>query len=340
MNAPMSFFSEGSAMRIPVPELSRRAVLSVLAAAATLGLAQPSRGSSPMANVQTPAIYRFKVGGFECTVVSDGPLRLGEMTAQMFKGYTQERIDELLNANFLDKSNFTVEQNALVVNTGEKLVLIDTGIGFRKIYGPRSGRLLFNLQAAGINPASIDVVVLSHAHPDHCWGLVGEDGKPNFPNAQIFITQADLEFWTDEGKLSHPTLGAAIGPIRDTLLPLRERMIFLKDGQDVVPGIQALFTPGHTVGHTSFVINSQGQSLINIADLCHQYVLQMENPRAEFARDTDPQQGVSSRLRIFDMVANQKIPIVAYHLPWPGVGHVAKRGDGYRYIAAPMQTVL
>src|SRR6185295_1996099 len=103
MNAPMSFFSEGSAMRIPVPELSRRAVLSVLAAAATLGLAQPSLGSSPMANVQAPAFYRFKVGGFECTVVSDGPLRLGEMTAQMFKGYTQERIDELLNANFLDK---------------------------------------------------------------------------------------------------------------------------------------------------------------------------------------------------------------------------------------------
>jgi glyoxylase-like metal-dependent hydrolase (beta-lactamase superfamily II) len=322
------------------PKLPRRAVLSGLAAATVSGLVQPGRASGPMANVQMPAAYRFKVGAFECTVVSDGPLGLGAVSAEMFKGYTQERIDDLLDANFLDRNNFQVEQNALVVNTGEKLVLIDTGMGFRKVYGPRSGRLLTNLRAAGINPASIDVVALSHAHPDHCWGLVREDGKPNFPNAQVYITQADLEFWTDEGKLSHPVLGAVIGPIRDTLLPLRDRIVFLNDGQDLVPGVQALSTPGHTVGHTSFVISSQGRSIINIADLGHQYLLQMENPRAEFARDTDPQQAVSSRLRVFDMAASQRTPIVAFHFPWPGVGHVGRHGDGYRYVAAQMQTVL
>jgi glyoxylase-like metal-dependent hydrolase (beta-lactamase superfamily II) len=158
---------------------------------------------------------------------------------------------------------------------------------------------------------------LSHAHPDHVWGLVGEDGKPNFPNARIYITQADLDYWTDAGKLLHPALGAYIGPIRETLLPLRDRIVFLKDGQDVVAGVQALSTPGHTVGHTSFVISSQGSSLVNIADLAHQPQLQMENPRAEFARDTDPQQGVTTRLRVFDLVASQKIPIVAYHFPGP-----------------------
>jgi glyoxylase-like metal-dependent hydrolase (beta-lactamase superfamily II) len=272
--------------------------------------------------------------------VSDGPIGLGAIKAEMFKGYTQERIDEILDANFLDKNNFQVEQNALVVNTGEKLVLIDTGMGGRKMFGPRSGRLLANLQAAGISPASIDAVALSHAHPDHCWGLVGEDKKPSFPNAQIHIAQADLEFWTDEGKLNHPVLGGFIGPTRETLLPLRERMVFLKNGQDVVPGVQALSTPGHTVGHTSFVISSQDRTLINIADLAHQYLLTTENPRAEFAFDTDPQQAISSRLRVFDMVAAQKTPIVAYHFPWPGVGNLAKRGDGYRYVPAPMQTVL
>jgi glyoxylase-like metal-dependent hydrolase (beta-lactamase superfamily II) len=308
--------------------------------AAGSGLAQPAPASHPMANEQVPAAYRFKVGGFECTVVSDGPLRLGAATAELFKGYTQERIDAVLGANFLDRNNFQVEQNALVVNTGEKLVLIDTGMGFRKVYGPRSGRLLANLRAAGIDSASIDVVALSHAHPDHVWGLVGEDGKPNFPNAQIYITQADLEFWTDAGKLSDPALGRYIGPIRDTLLPLRERIVLLKDGQEVVPGMQALSTPGHTVGHTSFVIGSQGSSIVYIGDLGHQPLLQMENPRAEFARDTDPKQGVSSRLRVFDMVASGKIPIVAYHFPWPGVGHVAKNGDNYRYVAIEMQTVL
>lgn len=311
-----------------------------LSTAARSGLAQPAPASHPMANEQVPAAYRFKVGGFECTVVSDGPLKLGTFTAEMFKGMSQERIDEILAANFLDKNDFTVDQNALVVNTGSKLVLIDTGMGFRKIYGPRTGHLLANLRGAGIDPASIDVVALSHAHPDHVWGLVGEDGKPNFPNAQIHITQADLDYWTDEAKLSDPALGHYIGPIRDALLPLRDRLVFLKDGQEVMPGMQALSTPGHTVGHTSFVINSQDSSIVYIGDLCHQPLLEMENPRAEFARDTDPKQGVSSRLGVFDMVASRKIPIVAYHFPWPGIGHVAKNGDNYRYVTIEMQTVL
>ena len=117
-------------------------------------------------------------------------------------------------------------------------------------------------------------------------------------------------------------------------------MVFLKDGQEAVPGLQALSTPGHTVGHTSFVISSQGSAIVYIGDLAHRPLLQMENPRAEFARDTDPQQGVVSRLRVFDMAASGQIPIVAYHFPWPGVGHVAKDGDSYRYVAIEMQTVL
>jgi glyoxylase-like metal-dependent hydrolase (beta-lactamase superfamily II) len=308
--------------------------------AAGSALAPPAPASHPRANEQLPAAYRFKVGAFECTVVSDGPLRLGTFSAELFKGLAQERIDEFVAANFLDKNNFVIDQNALVVNTGDKLVLIDTGMGFRKVYGPRTGHLLANLRAAGIDPASIDAVALSHAHPDHVWGLVGEDGTPNFPNAQTYITQADLEYWTDEGKLSDPAVGHYIGPIRDALLPLRDRMVFVKDGHEVVSGVQALSTPGHTVGHTSFVISSQGSSIVYTADLAHQPLLQMENPRAEFARDTDPKQGVASRLRVFDMVAGGKIPIIAYHFPWPGIGHVAKSGDHYRYVAIEMQTVL
>lgn len=323
--------SEETTMTSRAPELSM---------AAGAGLAQPGPAFHPMADEQVPAAYRFKVGGFECTVISDGPLKLGTFTAELFKGISQERIDEIVAANFLDKNDLTVDQNALVVNTGSKLVLIDTGMGFRKIYGPRTGHLLANLRGAGIDPASIDVVALSHAHPDHVWGLVGEDGKPNFANAQIHIAQADLEYWTDEAKLSDAALGHYIGPIRDALLPLRDRIAFLKDGQEVMTGMQALSTPGHTVGHASFVISSQGSSIVYIGDLAHRPLLQMENPCAEFARDTDPKQGVSSRLRMFDMVANGKIPIIAYHFPWPGIGHVAKNGDKYRYVAIEMQTVL
>ena len=301
---------------------------------------QPPAGSHPITNEQLPAGYRFKVGEFECTVVSDGPLKLGTYTEEMFKGISQERVDEILTANFLDRDDLTVDQNAVVVNTGSKLVLIDTGMGYRKIYGPRTGHLLVNLRAAGIDPASIDLVALSHAHPDHVWGLVDEDVKPNFPNAEIHISEADLDYWTDEAKLSDPALGHYIGPIRDALLPLRDRIAFLTDGHEVLSGIQALATPGHTVGHTSFVITSQGSSIIYTGDLAHRPLLQMENPRAEFARDSDPQQGVVSRLRVFDMAASGQIPILAYHFPWPGIGHVAKDGDRYRYIPSEMQTVL
>jgi glyoxylase-like metal-dependent hydrolase (beta-lactamase superfamily II) len=308
--------------------------------AAGSGLAQGAPATHPMANEQVPAAYRFKVGEFECTVVSDGPLRLGTFSAELFKGLAQEQIDEFVAADFLDKNNFVIDQNALVVNTGGKLVLIDTGMGFRKIYGPRTGHLLANLRAAGIDPKSIDVVALSRAHPDHVWGLVGEDGKPNFPNAQIHITEADLEYWTDEAKLSDPALGHYIGPLRDALRPLRDRTVFLKGGHEFAPSMQALSTPGHTVGHTSFVISSQASSIVYIADLGHQPVLQMENPRVEFARDTDPKQGVSSRLRMFDKVSSEKNPIIAYHFPWPGIGHVAKSGDHYRYVAIEMRTVL
>jgi glyoxylase-like metal-dependent hydrolase (beta-lactamase superfamily II) len=296
--------------------------------------------ANPLAFEQVPAAYRFKVGGFGCTVVSDGPLRLGTYTEELFKGISQERIDATVAANFLEKDDFTVDQNALVVDTGAKLVLIDTGMGFRKIYGPRTGHLLANLRAAGIDPASIDLVALSHAHPDHVWGLVGEDGTPNFPNAEIHISERDLEYWTDEAKLSDPALGHYIGPIRDALLPLLDRIVFLNDGQEVLTGMHALSTPGHTVGHTSFLVRSGSSSIAYTGDLGHQPLLQMENPRAEFARDTDPRQGVESRLRVFDMVASDQIPILAYHFPWPGIGHVAKSGDNYRYVPIQMQTVL
>jgi glyoxylase-like metal-dependent hydrolase (beta-lactamase superfamily II) len=135
-------------------------------------------------------------------------------------------------------------------------------------------------------------------------------------------------------------IGAFIEPTRQQLLPNRDRIVFLKDGQEVVPGVQAMAAPGHTVGHTIFMITSQGKTLCNIGDLGHQYVLSTEKPRVEFAFDTDGKQAAASRIRVFDMLAAQRMPFLAYHFPWPGVGHLAKQGDGYRYFPLPMQTAL
>jgi glyoxylase-like metal-dependent hydrolase (beta-lactamase superfamily II) len=164
------------------------------------------------------------------------------------------------------------------------------------------------------------------------------DGSRNFPNAQIHIAQADLEFWTDDKRLGTPAEGSALAA-KKNLLPNRDRIVFYKDGQEVIPGVQAMHTPGHTVGHTCFVINSGAKSLFVVGDLTHHVIL-VEKPRMEVAFDTDPKQGVETRIKVMDMLASQRMPALVYHLPWPGVGHFAKRGDGFHYVAAPMQLVL
>lgn len=314
---------------------SRRAVLAGAAASA----AAPAFAKGPFANTQAPAFHRFKIGNFEATAISDGPLALGEPKPEFFSGVGVDQITRTLVDNFQPQS-IALEQNALVLNTGDKLVLFDTGLGTSKMFGPDSGRLSSNLLAAGIPLGDIDAVILTHAHPDHCWGLMGDNNLRIFPNAQIYISQADFDFWTDESKASNPQLGSMIGPTRANLLPYRERIVFIKDGAEVLPGVQAMAAPGHTVGHTIYMINSGGQSLCVSADIAHHYLISLQYPRAQFVFDMDKDQGAATRVRVLDMLAEQRLPVVAYHFPWPGHGYIAKQGDGFRFVPAAMRTTL
>jgi glyoxylase-like metal-dependent hydrolase (beta-lactamase superfamily II) len=320
--------------------LSRRSLLqggSALAAAGLMGVA-PAAAKAPMTNSQAPTFYRFKLGTAEATIVSDGPLPLGDPT-QAFLGLTKEEIARQLDSNFLPLANAVLEQNSLIVNTGNQLILFDTGMGSAKDFGDTTGKLLNSIKQAGIDPKDIDAVVMSHAHIDHLGGNVGDDGKSNFPNAQFYIQQSDLEFWTDE-KLASGPLKSFLAQAKKNLLPVRDRIVFFKDGQEFLPGITAIGAPGHTVGHTIFNISSGGKSIAYIGDLTHHPVLLMEKPLTEFAYDTDPKQAAQSRVRLLNMLAANKTPILAYHFAWPGVGHVAKQGDGFRYFPSPMQMAL
>jgi glyoxylase-like metal-dependent hydrolase (beta-lactamase superfamily II) len=321
--------------------ISRRSVLGAAAAfAGSAAIKGPDAAFAEATPVgtQAPFFYRFKLGKLEATVVSDGQLGpIGEPT-NLFPKAPKEDLEELIKALYVTRK-VVLDENVLVLNTGDQLVLFDTGLGTEKGFGPNSGRLLDSLKAASIDPSSIDAVIVTHAHPDHCWGLVGGDGKPNFPKAKICMHQADYDFWTDEGKLSNDKIKDWVAGTRKVLVPLRERITFIKDGADVVPGVQAMLTPGHTVGHTSYVVTEGDESLVILGDVAHHSALSLARPHYVFGFDTDGEQGVATRKKAFDMLAANRTTFLAYHFPWPGIGNVSKDGEGYRYHPMPMRVV-
>jgi glyoxylase-like metal-dependent hydrolase (beta-lactamase superfamily II) len=244
----------------------------------------------------------------------------------------------MLTDNFLASDNIVLEQNSPIVNTGEKLVLF-AGMGTARNFGPTTGHQEKSMIEAGIKPEDIDAVVFLHAHVDHIGGVADEAGKVLFPNAQFYIAQSDFDYWTDEGKLGG-AMKDFIVHARKNLMPVRDRLVFFKGGQEILPGVQALAAPGHTVGHHIFMISSEAKSFAFLGDLTHHQILLMERPRMEFSYDTDPKQAADSRVKMLDMLAANRIAVLSYHYPWPGLGHVVKTGDGFHYIAEPMVMLL
>src|SRR3954462_3193593 len=320
-------------------DVSRRSLLALGAGlGASAALCSSAMARAPKLGTQTPYWHRFELGDAEVTVVSDGPLPLGDPSGT-FTGVPKEEVKKMLTDNFLNPDNVVLEQNSPVVNTGDKLILFDTGMGTSQAFGPTTGRQQKSLAEAGIKASDIDAVVLSHAHIDHIGGIVAADDKPLFPNAQYYISQLDFDYWTDEGKLGSP-LKDFVVHARKNLLPVRDRLVFFKDGQEFLPGVQAMAAPGHTVGHHMFMVTSNGKSFAFLGDLTHHQVLLLEKPRMEFAYDTDPKQAASTRVKMLDMIAANKIPVMSYHFAWPGYGHIAKTTEGFHYYPEAMNMNL
>src|SRR6201989_320909 len=320
-------------------DVSRRSLLALSAGLGATALRNSAaQARAPKLGTQSPYFHRFVLGGAEVTVVSDGPLPLGPPKGT-FVGASDDEIRKMLTANFLSPDNIVLEQNSPIVNMGDKLVLFDTGMGTAKAFGPTTGRQQKSMAEAGIKPGDIDAVVLSHAHIDHIGGIVDANDKPLFPNAQYYIAQSDFDYWTDEGKLGSP-LKDFVVHARKNLLPVRDRLVFFKDGQEFLPGVQAMAAPGHTVGHTIFMVSSNGKSFAFLGDLSHHPILLLEKPRMQFSYDSDPAQAAETRVKLLERLSADKIPVMAYHYAWPGIGHIAKTGEGYHYYPEAMNLSL
>ncbi|HPG88077.1 MAG TPA: MBL fold metallo-hydrolase [Hyphomicrobium sp.] len=290
--------------------------------------------AKPAALSEPAAFYNFMHGDVQVTMVSDGVLGLGD-GRKLIKEATVEDLTTRLEAAFLPADNMVLQQNIPVLKIGGKTIIVDTGTGTATFFGDTTGRLPANLKAAGIDPASIDMIVLSHCHPDHLGGMIDGAGKVVFPNAQVSVNEADFNFWTDEAKLTGE-IKPFIEFARARLLPYKDKISFHKGGQDIVSGLQAIDAPGHTVGHTMFMVTSGAKPLAITADCAHHYILFVEKPKIEFGYDTDSKLAVATRLKVWDMLATDRIPFIAYHFPWPGLGNLAKAGDAYRYYQTPV----
>jgi glyoxylase-like metal-dependent hydrolase (beta-lactamase superfamily II) len=286
-----------------------------------------------------PGWHGFSFGEIRAAVLSDGPLDQGDPVKTLL-GRSEAEIRDTMRENFLDQHAMTLDQNVLLMQTGSRLVLFDTGTGGAPLFGPKPGRLMENVANIGIDPAAITDVVLTHAHPDHLWGLTGEDGAEHFPNAQVHVHEADHKFFTDPANDAHPLLGAFMPACRKELETVAKRLNVVRDGQEILPGVTAMLAPGHTPGHTAYRIDSGSKSLLVVGDLAHHHAVFTRYPDIRFGFDTDPQQMVETRRSLFAMIAAERMTMLAYHFPFPGLGNLARDGDAYRWVPAGLDNAF
>lgn len=325
--------------------LDRRQLLAAslgLAAAPALALATSSnaRAAAALLGAAQPKFYRFKLGEFEITTISDSDVFIDGPFPLIGANASEPDVHALMRDNLLPERKYQPGFTPTIVNTGKQLILLDAGNGANGfVPRPNGGWLAAQLGPAGFKPEDIDVVALSHGHPDHVGGII-DNGKPLFPNARYVIGQIEHDFWTPEGKLPDD-LEKFAQVYRANSKPVMEKINFIKPGDDVVTGIRAIEAYGHTPGHLAFMIESGGKSLLWWGDCAHHQVASLARPDWHCVFDADKPQAAATRRRVFDMAATDRLPVIGYHMPFPSIGFVERTApESYSWLAHTYQLNL
>jgi glyoxylase-like metal-dependent hydrolase (beta-lactamase superfamily II) len=320
-------------------QLSRRHVLQgagAVGAATVLAPAlatAPAKAKAPIVGAQAPGFYRTKLGDFELTQITDGA-RTFPMPDGWVKNVSKEEALKASEAAYMPPGQVTVPFNPIVINTGSKLVLIDSGYG--PGVHPDVGLLPKHMAAAGIDPNAIDVVILSHLHPDHINGIKTADNKLAFPNAELMAPAPDWAFWmSEENKAkaeSNGMMKAYFANTRKILSDVADKITRYEWGKEILPGITSISTPGHTPGHTSFVVASGKSHMYVQSDVTNIPEFFLRHPDWHVAYDADPDLAQKTRHKFYDMVASEKVLVAGFHFSFPSMGHVEKDGSGYRLV--------
>jgi glyoxylase-like metal-dependent hydrolase (beta-lactamase superfamily II) len=321
---------------------------TMLAASASLGaglaasplLAQTTSPRPAMTDTsrQAPGFYRFKVGEAEITVLNDG--FVARRAEGMVRNVALPEVETALRSSFIDPNALENPYNFAVVRTGGKTYVIDAGFADN---GPATtGQAAANMRAAGIDPDAIDAVIVSHFHPDHINGIRRKDGTLTYGKAEIHVPEAEWAFWMDDARMAQAPQAQrnAFNLSRRVFAPIAGQVRRFSGEREVVPGIIAVPTPGHTPGHVSFIVASGSAKVLIQGDVSGNPWLFVQNPGWHSSFDMDAQMAEATRRRVYDMAAVERMPIIGYHFPFPAVGYVAKDGNGYRFGLAQWRSVV